>query len=403
MTEIQEMQLSQRELLKKLTDVRAVILRKYPFYGNLLMNMKFAFANCKTAATDMKRIIWDPVWLSKLTLEETQFVMLHEVLHCCLSHCVRGREYQQYFFNVACDIVVNSEILNAMHLTDYVLDGVSVMHLAPDGKEGRLHTAEEIYYMLIKKYQNLIDDVDGLIKELADDYGVVIDQHDIWDMIPKEPILPEKWKKAIRDAAKNSVGYDDLSPQLRDIVKDAQFKKQLNWKQLLHDFINIIHDRHDYSFVPSDHRFSDSPFIIPAFQEMDDEEVSNLWFVVDASGSIDEEMLSHIFFEVKSAVEEFAKLSGRISFFDTTVTEPQNFDDVESLLSVQAKGGGGTSFRAIFRYMKEHMEEKLPTAVIILTDGYADYPSEDVALSVPVLWIIIDNSADAPWGFSAHI
>lgn len=403
MAETKELQINQKELAKKLTAVRASVLRKYPFYGNLLMNLKFAFANCKTAATDMKRIIWDTQWLSKLTEDETEFVMLHEVLHCCLAHCTRGKSYQKYFYNVACDIVVNSMILRAMGKTDFVLDNEEVMHLAPDGKEGAEHTAEEVYQMLLKKYHKLIDDVDKLLNDLQNDYGVTLDQHDIWDMIPIEPILPEKWKKAIKEAVKTCGDNVDVPSQIRDILKDAKYKKQLDWKQLLHDFINIIHDRYDFSFSPADRRFSDSPYIIPSFQEMDDEEVNNLWFVVDASGSIDADSLNHIFFEIKSAVEEFAKMSAKISFFDTKVSEPQPFEDVESLLSVEAVGGGGTNFHAIFRYMSDHMIEDLPTAVIVLTDGYATYPPQDLALSVPVLWILINNDRNAPWGFSTHI
>lgn len=67
-------------------------------------------------------------------------------------------------------------------------------------------------------------------------------------------------------------------------------------------------------------------------------------------------------------------------------------------------GGGGTSFGCIFKYMKEYFEDELPTAVIVLTDGYARYPAESKALDVPVLWIISGgNEEDAPWGVTIHI
>lgn len=46
---------------------------------------------------------------------------------------------------------------------------------------------------------------------------------------------------------------------------------------------------------------------------------------------------------------------------------------------------------------------KLPTAVIFLTDGYAVYPPEEMALHVPVLWIITDNAKDTPWGITVHV
>lgn len=66
-------------------------------------------------------------------------------------------------------------------------------------------------------------------------------------------------------------------------------------------------------------------------------------------------------------------------------------------------GGGGTSFNAIFRKMSDCYEEDLPTAVIILTDGYASFPEEEDAKNVPVMWIMIDTDVDAPWGECIHI
>ena len=59
----------------------------------------------------------------------------------------------------------------------------------------------------------------------------------------------------------------------------------------------------------------------------------------------------------------------------------------------------------IIEYMREHMLEKLPTAVIILTDGYAKYPREEAALGVPVLWILVaeENETPAPWGTSVYL
>lgn len=110
------------------------------------------------------------------------------------------------------------------------------------------------------------------------------------------------------------------------------------------------------------------------------------------------------FNEVKAAIEQFDYLSAKLSFFDTSVSAPINFDSVEQLMDIEPVGGGGTSFHCIFNYMSENMMESLPTAVIILTDGYARYPQEQVALDVPVLWIIDgENELDAPWGTTIHI
>lgn len=88
--------------------------------------------------------------------------------------------------------------------------------------------------------------------------------------------------------------------------------------------------------------------------------------------------------EVRSAIEQFTYLSGRISFFDTEVSEPIYFNSVENFSEVIPVGGGETSFSCIFKYMKEYFEE-LPTAIIVLTDGLASYLAESEALEIRLL------------------
>ena len=88
---------------------------------------------------------------------------------------------------------------------------------------------------------------------------------------------------------------------------------------------------------------------------------------------------------------------------DTEVSEPELFESVDELNRITPIGGGGTSFKAIFGFMKEHYEDELPTAVIILTDGYAEFPEDDAACGLPVMWIIIDSEVEAPWGECIHL
>ena len=145
-------------------------------------------------------------------------------------------------------------------------------------------------------------------------------------------------------------------------------------------------------------------FILPSFQEnVYGDKVDKLWFLIDTSGSISDEALSEAYLEIRDSVEQIGNLSGELSFFDTDVTEPKPFESVEELSCCEPIGGGGTSFNAIFEYLADHYENDLPNAVIILTDGYADFPDEDAALGLPVMWIIIDSDVDAPWGECIHI
>lgn len=395
--------IDKRELVNKLTTARASLLLKAPFYGTLLMHLKFGLAECETACTDMKRILWDPLFLRRITLEEVQFVMLHEVMHCVLDHIHRGKGKIHKLYNLAADIVVNSNIMQTYGVKEFQVDGESAMHLAPDGIEGREYTADQVYEMLVRKYKNLLNDVDALCEEVSSEYGIEIDNHEIWDVIPVSPELSEEWKAAIKDAAKKCFSLDNRPSLVRKLLDSEDYNPILNWRQVLHDFIQIVTDSYDFDFAPPDRRFSTGEFILPSFLEMDGEAIENLWVLIDSSGSIDDKTLTMILKEIESSINQFSYLHAKISCFDTSVTEPVEFENVEGLAKLKIEGGGGTSFKCIFDFLKDNMMAEPPMAIVIITDGYSRYPDENAAMAIPVLWMLIDNEFDAPWGKSIHV
>lgn len=395
--------IDKRKLVNKLTTARASLLLKAPFYGTLLMHLKFGLAECETACTDMKRILWDPLFLRRITLEEVQFVMLHEVMHCVLDHIHRGKGKIHKLYNLAADIVVNSNIMQTYGVKEFQVDGESAMHLAPDGIEGREYTADQVYEMLVRKYKNLLNDVDALCEEVSSEYGIEIDNHEIWDVIPVSPELSEEWKAAIKDAAKKYFSLDNRPSLVRKLLDSEDYNPILNWRQVLHDFIQIVTDSYDFDFAPPDRRFSTGEFILPSFLEMDGEAIENLWVLIDSSGSIDDKTLTMILKEIESSINQFSYLHAKISCFDTSVTEPVEFENVEGLAKLKIEGGGGTSFKCIFDFLKDNMMAEPPMAIVIITDGYSRYPDENAAMAIPVLWMLIDNEFDAPWGKSIHV
>ena len=134
---------------------RLRILQKYGFYGILLMHAKFGLdLECNTAYTDGSKICFNPVFMDLLSDEELDFIMMHEIMHIVLRHCYRDGDRDPDKFNIACDIVVNSNIL---YSADMNLKAITLkefgesMHLAPNGLEGYNYTAEEVYEMFQKE------------------------------------------------------------------------------------------------------------------------------------------------------------------------------------------------------------------------------------------------------------
>lgn len=453
-----------KKVMSRIIQARTKLLTTAPFFGNLLMHLKISLANCETACTDMKRIIFDPKFVNQLSDEELEFLLRHEVMHCVLQHCRRGKGLNDLIYNIASDIVVNSNIMLSMGVSDFNVAGEPAMHLTPFGNEGYNYSAEEVYEMLIRnnksqlmvdpgngipggggsgnssesmgdetdsdesqdegkangqkgkkkrksKNDKSIDGEDGEADNSGQDSGKnknssknrmgTVDNHKIWETLEDDQFVADEWTENVIKAAKGC-GDGDCPPGVRKLVEDYEYEIKLNWKNLLNDFIHVTSDTYDYTFNPVDKRYSSSEFVIPAYNEIDSETVDNIWFVVDTSGSMDDETISHIFSEIKAAIEQFEKLKGKISFFDNNISEPIEFEDVETLNKINPLGGGGTNFHLIFHYMKEKMIENLPTAIIILTDGIASFPSEEASLGIPTLWIITEN-IDAPWGMTVHI
>jgi len=391
------------EMAKRLKEARIRLIISNPFFGNLILHLNFAVADCGTAATDMKRVYFDPAFMRRLSDEELDFVLKHEIMHCALSHCVRGKGKNRLLFNIATDIVANSNILNSMGKTDFLVDNEKVMHLCPDGKEGYLYSAEEVYEQLLNKKKNKDKGVYTISADGENEDQSGPDNHDIWQTIEQDSSLIDEWKKRVVESGRNMGTDNDLPPGIRALIEDYENEGKVDWKTVLHDFIRKVFDKNDYTFQPPDRRFQFNDIFLPSFNEIYGEKVDNIWFVVDTSGSISTETLSLIISEIKSAISQFDSLLGKLSFFDSNVSDPKEFDSIDTLNSITPVGGGGTSFINIFRYLNEKMSDNLPEAIIILTDGYAEYPSDKMALDIPVMWILVDNEEDAPWGISIHI
>ena len=385
-------QINLQKLSVRLTESRAEILKESPFFGRLLLNLSFGFADCSTAFTDMRRIVFDPQFAARLTDLELKFVMLHELMHCVLRHCTRSKGKIQFLYNVACDIVVNSLIFEAMGVTEMVLDGNEVMHLAPDGKEGREYTASEVYSMLYDKVPP--EEREALARLGFDDHGV-------WDEIDGRGVLEDAWLKRIKGAAKSCGKGSGMPNGLKRYFKATSHEALADWRKLLHDYIQ--HDRSDYCFTSPDKRYQ-GDFILPSFQSnLSGERVEKLYFYVDTSGSISDEALGEAYFEINEAIRQVGSIQGFVSFFDTRVSEAFEFETVEQLSAIEPIGGGGTSFHAIFESLKDKEEDDLPNVIIIITDGYAAFPPEEAARGIPVLWMMVDSDVVPEWGVHIKI
>lgn len=389
------------EFSRKLLTARMRLVMSHPFYGALLMHVILSVdEECETAFTDNERICFGAEFLNNLSAREVEFVMLHEIMHIVLHHCKRGLGYNQLVFNIACDIVVNSTILetfgNDVSKITLAKYGESV-HTVPDGREGRLFSAEEVYSMLMRNR--------AFAKTLA--AVAFSDDHSKWKDEEEMSENAASWDQRVVNAAQAASMMSGSSagsvPRFAQKLLDREKNRTLDWKTLLHEFIE--EDTGDYSFSPPDRRFSDSGFFLPDYNgEVSSDKVSKILFMIDTSASISTKTVYTAFDEIESALEMFeGGLEGWLGFFDGGVKAPVPFENTDELKQIRPVGGGGTSFINVFKYIRENMSEDPPVSIVIFTDGYDRFPDEDAAMGIPVLWIICGTNVVPPWGVTARI
>ena len=443
--------------IKRLLLSRMRILYNHGFYGLLLMHMIYAVSEeIETACTDGVRITFGIDFLDSLSDSELDFVMMHEILHVVLQHCFRGDVEDPEAYNIAADIVVNSNIMleNGMKASSITLSKYGIaMHVAPDGKEGHEYTAEQVYAMLPKnlnkkgnnkspgsavggakkenkkgnnkspgsavggaKKENIKGNnkspgsaVGRAKKEISKEQHQPVrvwDDHSRWGKYEEDDTLRDVWVKRFEDAAeaikiRDPSNARGLLPAFAERILKELKKTQTDWRTILNDFIQ--EEVVDYSFTPPDRRFDDSPFFLPDFNGKEDR-VEDILFMIDTSGSMSDDMIAAAYSEVKGAIDQFnGKLKGWLGFFDAAIIKPQPFSDENEFKTIKPAGGGGTDFQIIFEYVFHHMSDKLPASIIILSDGDAPFPLEKLAGGIPVLWLLNNEEVNPPWGKVARI
>jgi len=98
----------------KLVAARTRLILDKPFLGALVLRLPMVVAKpdwCKTTATDARKFYYNPEYIDALDIEQTQFVLAHEALHCALSHFARREHRVKKRWDIACDYAINPILL----------------------------------------------------------------------------------------------------------------------------------------------------------------------------------------------------------------------------------------------------------------------------------------------------
>ncbi len=409
----------------KLGAARTRLILDKPFLGALVLRLPIVAADpswCKTTDTDMKKLYVNPEYIAQLNVEETQFVLAHEALHCALSHFARRQHRVKMRWDMACDFAVNPILIE-----DGLKPPPHIMYL----REYAGMTAEEIYPTL-KDNENDADSELGQNNSDGEneqgeqsDHGDSKDTQDkklnseeqnegergkgqtgegkeseqgAGESTQKEPPptpnndeiqnLSAQWQQRLAGAAQQALQAGKLSQSMARLV-DHLLQPQLPWRMLLARYMSAT-AREDYSYTrPSSRR--GEPAIYPRLRS----HMVNIVVALDISGSIATKEIREFLSEVDQIK---AQVRARIALHacDTEVTDegPWEFEPWDELkLPIRFKGGGGTRFTPVFDWVEK--QEMSPDLLVYFTDAEGEFPETEPMY--PVIWLV-KGKAPVPWG-----
>ena len=415
------------DIENKLVSARTRLILDKPFLGALVLRLPMMEGDpswCKTTFSDGKTFYYNALYIDMLDLEQTQFALSHEALHCALSHFYRRGHRIKTRWDLACDYAVNPMLIN---------DGLKPTPEAMYLKQYRGMTAEEIYPCLDDEDDELeqdnetddneqnseSNDNDDHENEKRSDAGndnsesepeqddpsaaMGNDQNDnegtgndqdknegngggAGGAAEPEPMsgqqledLNTQWQQRLAAAAQTAHQRGQLDSEMARMV-DFLVQPKLPWRMLLQRYMAMT-ARDDYSYArPSSRR--GNPAVFPSLRSSE----TNVLVVIDTSGSISKQEIGEFMTEI-DAIKSYVRARITLLTCDSELNHgcPWYFEPWDEFSrDIEIHGGGGTNFMPPFEWIEN--QDRAPDLLVYFTDARGKFPSGEPMY--PVLWLV---------------
>jgi len=364
----------EKKVMKKIIKARTALVLEHPFIGSIALNMPYQFdTSIPTAATNGKRILFNPYFMMDLDDEEVKFVVAHECFHPMLEHNFRRGERHPRKWNKAGDYVINQLISDES--IGKVIDGSLLDKNIYDAGNG---TTDGIY--------SILPDEDG--DGDGEGYPLDGDCEDGGNTPGEREQQAAEWKVKVAQAAQAAKMMGKMSAGLERFVTEI-LNPKVDWRDVTRKFVERA-KTDQRSFARPNRRFLAQDLFLPS---RSGEALGEIVYAVDCSGSIDEQTIAQFAAEIRTCKEDMQPKKIHVVYFDSEVAHYESYE-ADDDLDIRPHGGGGTAFSPVFQYIEENGIE--PVACIFLTDlccnDFGDEPS------YPVLWVSTEPNGDAPFG-----
>ena len=371
-------------------------------------------------ATDGSGLFFNPSKLAAMYKKSRIYVnrvYLHAILHCLFCHIWNRKKRAEDYWNLACDIAVES-IIDSLYR--------SCVHLPLSSARrdlyGRLEkkitvfNAESVY----KALQEL-----SLTEEEYQRFSAEFwrDDHCKWgkDEKPPQPNQVRNRKEDWDDKReKMQVEMEAFANEASDDDKDlmnqlaVENRERYNYKEFLRKFsvlketVQVDPDAFDYVFYHYGMELYGNMPLIEPMETKEIRRIEDFVIVIDTSMSCSGDLVKKFLEETYSVLSQsesfFKKVNIHIIQCDDQVREDvliQNHDDLRHYMdNLELHGMGGTDFRPAFihvdRMVKAQKFRSLK-GLIYFTDGYGIFPVKMPVYDVAFVFMQENyNDVDVP-------
>ncbi len=320
---------------------------------------------------------------------------LHMIFHCLFLHFhVPGTaEKQKEYWNLACDIVVESilDSLNFRGVRSYVPPYRKNLYKKL-WEEHKVLTAKGVYFSLLS-----MEFTDQEFRKMQAEFWV--DDHSFWNenVPPDKRVERERQWKEDREKLQTEMETfgKDPSEDAREVLEQVRvenrnrydYRKFLRKFAVLKEEMKIDVDSFDYIFYcyGMEH-YGNIPLIEPQ-ETKEVHKVEDFVIAIDTSMSCKGELVRKFLEETYSVLSEsesfFRKVHVHIIQCDDKVQSDVliiNENEMKSYMeNFEIKGHGGTDFRPVFAHVNELIRRKAfhrLKGLLYFTDGYGIYPAK---------------------------
>mgnify|MGYP000344732318 FL=1 len=364
------------ELQRKVGKAKSLLILDHPFFGTACTKRPIIYTDTvPTAAMSATGQMYMNVdFCAPLTVQQLMFLLAHEAMHYMLAHGLRRGHRDPQAWNVAADKVINDTLIDA-GVGDFIDGGVTL-----DG--AREMAAESLYD---ENDDGAGQGPGGLGNDIGDPTdadGQPLDDATIHQLEAEAKIDAIQSAKAAKAVGKLPASIERMVDELVNVSTP--------WYDILERFMaGKIKD--GYSWNRPNRRFIARNIYIPGTDYVP--KMGPVVIGVDTSGSIGPDEIAMFNGHINRIIDTCNPEVVHVVYCDYDVAGVDEYTPEDFPVTIQSKGGGGTSFKPVFDWVDHNAID--PECVVYLTDGYGD--QSEFTTNHETVWLTTGTEA-FDWG-----